>query len=46
MKTIVLKVEYDGSDYYGFQKQTGNEDTTPSVQGRIEAALDKILGRH
>ncbi len=46
MKTIVLKVEYDGTDYYGFQKQTGNENKTPTIQGKIEAALDKILGRH
>ncbi len=46
MKTIVLKLEYDGTDYYGFQKQTGNEDTTPTIQGKLEAALDKILGRH
>jgi tRNA pseudouridine38-40 synthase len=46
MKTILLKVEYDGSDFYGFQKQTGRENSNPTVQGKIEAALDRILGRH
>lgn len=46
MKTILLKVEYDGSDYYGFQKQTGSENATPTIQGGIEAALERIFGRH
>ncbi len=45
MKTIVLKVEYDGSAYYGFQKQSGSEDKTPTIQGRLESALERILGR-
>jgi len=46
MKTIILKISYDGTDYYGFQKQTGNERTTPSIQGRIESVLTSVLGRY
>lgn len=45
MKTIVLTIEYDGSNYYGFQKQTGNEELTPTIQGKIENAIEKILGK-
>ena len=44
LKTIVLKVEYDGTNYYGFQKQSGREHEWPSVQGKIEKTLKSILG--
>ena len=36
---IRLTVEYDGSDYSGWQLQSGQD----SIQGRIEAALEKIF---
>ncbi|MEZ7892477.1 MAG: tRNA pseudouridine synthase A [Candidatus Wallbacteria bacterium] len=44
LKTIVMKIEYDGTDYFGFQKQAGREHEWPSVQGKIERALRSILG--
>src|SRR5262245_38333227 len=40
MRTLKLVIEYDGFDYCGWQVQ----DTVPTVQGVIEAALGKILG--
>ncbi len=40
MRTIKLVVQYDGSDYVGWQRQGKGE----SVQGLIEAALAKIDG--
>jgi tRNA pseudouridine38-40 synthase len=41
MRTLKLVIEYDGFDYCGWQVQ----DTVPTVQGVIEAALGKILGK-
>ena len=37
---IVLIVEYDGTDYHGFQWQAN----LPTVQGEIETALEKLTG--
>ena len=37
---IVLIVEYDGTNYYGFQLQTA----LPTIQGEIEKALWKLTG--
>lgn len=37
---VVLVVEYDGTGYYGFQWQAD----LPTVQGAIEAALEKLTG--
>lgn len=36
-------VAYDGTEYYGFQRQAGD---TPTIQGAIEAALWTITGKH
>lgn len=33
-------IEYDGTDYYGFQVQ----ETVPTIQGAIEATLEKLSG--
>lgn len=41
MTTYRLLVTYDGAPFHGFQRQPGLE----TVQGRIESALDRILGR-
>ncbi|MBU1261507.1 tRNA pseudouridine(38-40) synthase TruA [bacterium] len=38
IRRIKLTLSYDGTDYYGFQRQKDR----PSVQGRIEEALFKI----
>lgn len=38
MQNIRLLIEYDGTDYVGWQRQTGLK----SVQGEIEAALGRI----
>ncbi|MFH1651374.1 MAG: tRNA pseudouridine(38-40) synthase TruA [Chloroflexota bacterium] len=40
VRKIVLVVEYDGSDYSGFQLQVGQ----PTVQGALEAALYRLTG--
>ena len=37
---MVLIMEYDGTDYYGFQLQA----TLPTIQGEIEKALWKLTG--
>jgi tRNA pseudouridine38-40 synthase len=37
---VVLIVEYDGTNYYGFQWQPG----APTIQGEIEAAVKRLTG--
>lgn len=37
---IVCGIEYDGTDYHGFQRQSG--DHGPTVQGAIEIAIARI----
>ena len=37
---MVLIMEYDGTNYYGFQLQA----TLPTIQGEIESALEKLTG--
>jgi tRNA pseudouridine synthase A len=46
LQNILLTISYDGTDFCGWQKQTkaGNE-TYRTVQGEIEAALQKLLKR-
>ncbi len=41
MHTIRLTLEYDGTRYAGWQRQ----ETAPTVQGAVEAALAGILGK-
>ncbi|MFC1917471.1 tRNA pseudouridine(38-40) synthase TruA [Chloroflexota bacterium] len=40
IRKIVLVVEYDGTDYFGFQLQSGQ----PTIQGEIEEALRRLTG--
>lgn len=40
MKNIRLDVEYDGTDFCGWQRQKG---ALPTVQGTLEAVLSRIL---
>src|SRR5215470_11528615 len=40
MRTIALVVEYDGSGYHGFQRQT----SLPTIAGELERALSKLCG--
>ena len=40
MQRILLKIQYDGRDFYGWQKQEGKR----TVQGELETALCKLLG--
>ena len=37
---IALIVEYDGTNYYGFQLQAGS----PTIQGELEKAIHKLTG--
>lgn len=39
---LVCGVEYDGTDYHGFQRQ--REERGPTVQGTLEAAIERISG--
>jgi tRNA pseudouridine38-40 synthase len=39
---IVCGVEYDGTDYHGFQRQS--EKHGPTIQGELEAAIVRISG--
>jgi len=41
-RNIRLKIAYDGTDFCGWQKQENDR----TVQGEIEAALEKIHGKH
>lgn len=43
MKNIKVVIEYDGTTYHGFQRQAGPE--LPTIQGSVEDALTKLLGR-
>lgn len=39
-RNFLLTIEYDGSDFYGWQKQPG----VRTVQGELEAVLSKVCG--
>lgn len=39
-RTLKILVEYDGTRYFGWQRQAG----VPTIQGEVEAALGEILG--
>ncbi len=39
---VSLKIEYDGTNYCGWQVQPG----LPTVQGELEKALERIIGKH
>lgn len=39
MRNIKVAVEYDGTDYFGFQRQPGKR----TIQGKLESALTRIL---
>ncbi len=39
---VALIIEYDGTNYYGFQLQAG----VPTIQGRMEEALHELTGEH
>ena len=40
MKRLVLVLEYDGTNYCGFQWQAN----TPTIQSELEKALEKLTG--
>lgn len=41
-KNIKLIIEYDGTNYCGWQRQKND----PSIQGMIESAISKMTGQH
>jgi len=42
MRNIACGIEYDGTGYYGFQRQRA--DQGPTVQGALEAAIARVSG--
>lgn len=42
MKNILLKIQYDGSKYSGWQRQTN----AVTIQGTIEEAIEKLCGKY
>ena len=40
MRSIAVKVQYDGHAYEGFQRQSGS----PTIQGEIESAIEALQG--
>ncbi|MCD6362256.1 MAG: tRNA pseudouridine(38-40) synthase TruA, partial [Armatimonadetes bacterium] len=40
MRRVLLVVQYDGTDYHGFQRQVGQM----TVQQRLEETLERVLG--
>lgn len=43
LKNIFLKVEYDGTNYFGFQIQNKKHSREETIQAVIEAALEKLF---
>jgi|LSQX01.2.fsa_nt_gb tRNA pseudouridine38-40 synthase len=41
MRKLLLVVQYDGTDYFGFQRQP----ILPTVQGELERAISQLVGR-
>lgn len=41
MKNYRMKIQYDGTRYRGWQRQTGGEDT---IQGKLEKVLSRLNG--
>ena len=39
---LACGIEYDGTDYHGFQRQS--ETQGPTIQGTLEAAIARISG--
>ncbi len=42
MRRLLLTVQYDGTDYHGFQRQPD----VPTIQSEIERALSRLLDEH
>src|SRR5437588_1094325 len=42
MMNIACGIEYDGTDYHGFQRQPSSHG--PTLQGALEAAIARISG--
>ena len=43
MKNFLLKIQYDGTDFVGWQRQNLPNANNRSVQGEVEKALQKLL---
>lgn len=41
MRKLLLVVQYDGTDYFGFQRQPD----VPTIQSELEAAVSRLVGR-
>lgn len=46
MRNILLTISYDGTDFYGWQRQDNHYADSRTVQGMIESALEKLHGKH
>src|SRR5215472_14415291 len=40
---LACGIEYDGTDYHGFQRQSN--DHGPTIQGTLETAIERIAGQ-
>src|SRR5438094_3957677 len=40
---LACGIEYDGTDYHGFQRQS--RDHGPTIQGTLEEAIERISGK-
>ncbi|MDO5011701.1 MAG: tRNA pseudouridine(38-40) synthase TruA, partial [Intestinibacter bartlettii] len=43
MRNIKMTIEYDGSNFKGFQKLKDNENT---IQGKLESVLSQMAGEN
>lgn len=43
-RTFKLTIEYDGTAYFGWQRQDHSGNPLPTVQGALEAALARLVG--
>lgn len=44
MQKIKLTIAYDGTDFHGYQAQTGRNKPVRTVQGVLENTLEKVVG--
>ena len=46
MRNIMMKIQYDGSRYKGWQKQNIKGTSVSTIQDKIETVLSKVTGEN